>query len=418
MRKLTPIPGYPDHLTHQLHPYPAKLIAHIPRWLLSDSSWNDASGLLFDPFCGSGTVLLEGALQHRTLVGADINPLARLITRAKVATPDAGEFDEAVRRVVQRAIRERAPVDVPHVVNLRHWYSERSIRELGQLRASILRETGAPVMDLLWTSFSRVVRMKSRADPRISVPVRIHSMRGSDEHPLATEARARAQRMGRTPAAKLFETAAADASRRIRALLDFASCRFEAPTLLLDARALNMPARSIGTVITSPPYATAQKYIRAGSLSAGWLGLATPDELKELTKCSIGHERLRKAEWQATLADAPRFAMPFLSRIRRASLERAAITAKYFLEMEAFWTALLPKLRKHAGVAFVVGDNTIAGHRFDAARFHKRIASEHGLLLRAELRDRIRGRALLTDRRGKSNAIVHETILIWQREPA
>ena len=34
---------------------------------------------MLDPFCGAGTVLLEALLSGKSAIGADANPIARLI---------------------------------------------------------------------------------------------------------------------------------------------------------------------------------------------------------------------------------------------------------------------------------------------------------------------------------------------------
>ncbi|MGC8573983.1 MAG: DNA methyltransferase, partial [Thermoplasmata archaeon] len=67
--------------THIYHDYPARMIPQIPRNLLK--LLNIKNGTLFDPYCGSGTTLVEGLLGGLNVVGLDINPLAKLISEAK-----------------------------------------------------------------------------------------------------------------------------------------------------------------------------------------------------------------------------------------------------------------------------------------------------------------------------------------------
>ena len=45
------------YLTHNYHPFPAKFIPHIPQILIQQFS--KPGDQVFDPFCGSGTTLVE-----------------------------------------------------------------------------------------------------------------------------------------------------------------------------------------------------------------------------------------------------------------------------------------------------------------------------------------------------------------------
>ena len=68
------------HLTQGFHTYPQRLHPHIPQTLLKQAP---KGGLLYDPFMGSGTVLLEGLLKGLKVVGSDLNPMACLIARER-----------------------------------------------------------------------------------------------------------------------------------------------------------------------------------------------------------------------------------------------------------------------------------------------------------------------------------------------
>src|SRR3546814_12409556 len=52
-----------------------------------------------DPFCGSGTVLLESALCGRVGHGADSNPLARMIARVKTTVIDTTQAMTVARQI-------------------------------------------------------------------------------------------------------------------------------------------------------------------------------------------------------------------------------------------------------------------------------------------------------------------------------
>src|SRR5580704_13919107 len=67
--------GKRDHLTHWIHSYPAKMFHRIPQVILSRLPLKPTLRIL-DPFCGSGTVLLEAISRGHSAIGIDVNPLA------------------------------------------------------------------------------------------------------------------------------------------------------------------------------------------------------------------------------------------------------------------------------------------------------------------------------------------------------
>src|SRR5262249_48744714 len=72
-----------QYLLHNLHPYPAKFIPQIPRRAIE--RWTAEGDTVLDPFCGSGTTLLECAPTGRRSIGVDNNGVATLVSQAKVA---------------------------------------------------------------------------------------------------------------------------------------------------------------------------------------------------------------------------------------------------------------------------------------------------------------------------------------------
>ena len=71
-----------NYLTHGIHPYPAKFVPQIPGAIID--AYSKPGDTILDPFCGSGTTLLESIIRGRNALGIDINPIATLISRAKV----------------------------------------------------------------------------------------------------------------------------------------------------------------------------------------------------------------------------------------------------------------------------------------------------------------------------------------------
>src|SRR5262245_61645622 len=72
-----------DTLTHPFHTYPARLHPATAKVLVE---FIGGGCHILDPFCGSGTVLVEARAAGLRATGVDLNPLAALIARAKTWT--------------------------------------------------------------------------------------------------------------------------------------------------------------------------------------------------------------------------------------------------------------------------------------------------------------------------------------------
>lgn len=88
-------------LSHDLHIYKAKFFPRMVRALLNIFGKDGAT--VFDPYCGSGTALLEASLLGLNSYGSDIDPICHLISRTKV-TPfvRAAPLTESLKRFEQR----------------------------------------------------------------------------------------------------------------------------------------------------------------------------------------------------------------------------------------------------------------------------------------------------------------------------
>jgi len=92
---------------HGYHRYPAKFIPQLVRRLIE--SYSTARSLVGDPFLGSATTGIEALRTGRAFWGADINPVALLISRAKCNPVDPDESQRYWRRL------DRRLEDLPHI---------------------------------------------------------------------------------------------------------------------------------------------------------------------------------------------------------------------------------------------------------------------------------------------------------------
>jgi DNA (cytosine-5)-methyltransferase 1 len=123
--------------THCFHIYPAMMIPQVARGLIK--LYGKKGDVLFDPYCGSGTSLVEGRLAGMNVFGTDLNPTARLIARAKVITYNLEELKLDISVFTNNLQEELQSVssldefDAPENVTferLQDWFPIKSIAEV------------------------------------------------------------------------------------------------------------------------------------------------------------------------------------------------------------------------------------------------------------------------------------------------
>ncbi len=97
-------------------------------------------GLVYDPFMGRGTTLLEAALLGRYAAGCDINPLSKILLAPRLSPPDPA----AVERRIHHLDLSRQ-IEIPE--DLFVFYHPETLRELCSLRAYFLDREASGNLD-------------------------------------------------------------------------------------------------------------------------------------------------------------------------------------------------------------------------------------------------------------------------------
>lgn len=406
-RDLVPWIKMGERATHHIHTYPAKLLPQIAHFFLATTTLVGMDETVLDPFGGTGTVALETILSGREALYADANPLARLIAATKTYLVDIPAFEAAFDQVKSAYTTSRARIR-PDVVNLERWFDEPVIARLVRLRAAIMRLDDARTRSVMQVTFSAALRKASLADPRFSVPVRRK----------ADEARGHAPDVW-----KLFEQqyrANLQRLRNLERLYDGTNraqlCGEDARALVDPISGLPLPDASVGLVLTSPPYAGAQKYVRAASLSLGWLGIAGVGQLRPLEDATIGREHFPKARHDTVIETGIAAADALLVEIRAINPARALIAATYLLEMRVALREAVRVLHPGGYFVLVIGDNTVCGRRFATSDYLETILHDLGLTTRLALIDDIKSRGLMTRRAATASVITTEQVIVLSKD--
>lgn len=371
---------------HGLHEYKGKFNPQVAKAILNIFGTRRGDHIL-DPFCGSGTTLVEAVQLGAEASGFDINPLAVFLANAKLASLTApaddlskiiGSLSARWRRVKRwPAIMEASPA----IAYLEKWFDPDILAMIEKVRSDIV-EIGENHAGILLAVASNLLRDYSLQDPN---DLRI---------------RRRTDAIPDTPFWEVLLTRAAEFVEKV------ASAQHILGTDLPVGRAIEMDVVTPGdaeathrfdAAITSPPYAMALPYVDTQRLSLVWLRLVVPNTLLPLEAALIGSRETRgsdKRDWQARL-DGNNAAIPpaqyeYCQKLARSlnssdGFRRKAVPIllyRYFTMMRESFKAVSARLAPGAPYALIVGHNhTVLGgvrHDIDTPRHLADLAKSAG----------------------------------------
>lgn len=420
LREILPFLNGIERYSHSIHTYPAKLISHIPYFFLNNRRFIHPGQTVLDPFCGSGTTLLEANLSGIEAYGADANPLARLISQCKT-TPIKKDRATSYLRSILRQCLDIEPTEALRFKNIDLWFSSRVQKDLEKLYASINCISKGKYRNFFLMCFSATLGKTSYTDPRIAVPVRINVNRYAEGSKGRKNAQAIIDKINQIDVYDTFELICLNNIRRL-CLLDDIDLKGKTKIISSDARRLTTSLQSktrlgdesIDMILTSPPYASAQKYIRSSSLSLYWLRLLQEKTLVELDRKNIGRENYCKSDIQIQslgIDDAD----DVIEKIYRRYPLRGSIVCNYLLEMEKALDESIRVLKKGHYMVLVIGNNNVCGYQFNTKHYLSEYLESKGMKLELQLIDDIKSYGLMTKRNKTANIITREWILVFKK---
>ena len=252
---------------HGFHSYPARMHPRTARLLIE--GFSRPGDVVLDPFCGSGTVLVEARLAGRAAIGVDANPLAVRLARLKVTPvpePQRARLIDAARGVQALADERRkakagptrryGPPDVamfqPHV-----------LLELDGLRSGLDAIDDSVTRDALELVLSAILtKVSRRASDTSGRDVERRLAGGYPARLFVRKTEELAARLGEVAGALAAPPIGASAGHR-RALV-----------LEGDARVLDgVSDHRVALAVTSPPYPGNYDYLEHHAARLRWLRL-------------------------------------------------------------------------------------------------------------------------------------------------
>lgn len=128
----------PSHMGNRLHTicsYMAMFPPSIPNYFIK--KYSEEGDIILDPFSGRGTTALEACSLKRIGVGNDRNPLAHMLTSAKVHVPEREKIIARIRELSRKYQEKQSNQVIEEDWKIRMLFHEYTLKQLCFLRENL-----------------------------------------------------------------------------------------------------------------------------------------------------------------------------------------------------------------------------------------------------------------------------------------
>lgn len=401
--------------THGLHSYPAVMVCPISRNIIRIMNEIRPVDALFDPFAGSGTVLVEGKIAGINKVsGNDINPLALFLERVKTTNIDILKLQEKsnnllldidlvykkyeyeINKVNDFLVNEMgydltskegwgagAPeilqkycdehqidINIPSFKNIGYWFKPKVIILLQLIKNEIEKEEDNSIKDFFYISFSEIIRLVSN---RRNGEFKLFRMKPEKVASFDPDVIKEFEKMLKKNIVKMndYNEICMENDTNTQVLIYSNNS-----TMLSDVE-----DEAYDLIITSPPYGDSRTTVAYGEysrLSLQWINLSelSEKEILSIDKNLLGGTKYRNGfEYDLsseTLKDS-------LMRIMEVDMERAGDVFSFYKELDASISAISKKTRKDGYQFWVVGNRTVKNELLLTDKIIEELGNAHNL---------------------------------------
>lgn len=401
--------------THGIHSYPAMMVCPISRNIIKIMKGIMPISSLFDPFSGSGTVLVEGLLSGiPNVVGNDINPLALFLAKVKTTQLDIstlqsyannlldsiqnryeqyilqidsvddvltnayeldltakhGWGDNAPHYLTEYCEKNNVDINIPSFKNIGYWFKPRVILLLQIIKDEINKIEDKNMRNFAFVAFSESIRLVS--NPRNGEfkmfrmpPVKVAKFVPDVINEFSTILQRNIEKMN------AFVEACSDTGTNSKVTI------FQNNATVLQ----DVPNESIDLVVTSPPYGDSRTTVAYGEysrLSLQWLGIdnLSEKEIMGIDKSLMGGAKFRNGFEYTIPSQSLRES---LFRIKDKDLERAGDVYSFYNDLKNSIKAVSEKTKIGGYHFWVVGNRTVKGELLKTDVIITEIADSYGL---------------------------------------
>lgn len=386
--------------THNFFKYPCKFIPELPRWGLKKYAKNDKA-IIFDPFAGSGTTILESIVNGHDSYYTEIDEVAKLIIKVKTTQLSNDEIIELEKifKTIIKNIKTSDEYIIPKIDNLYHWFSEENVVILGKILKQILNIKNEKICDFFKICFASVIKKCSYTDDSSPKPYVSSKIKKIPSNPI-------------DEFKKTYEKYKKSEEK-------LSNVKKIGKAIKLDGDALNFESKKkFDLVITSPPYINAFDYGRTMRLENLWLGLLTEEELRNKKSDYVGTEKINlktDSENLSILNDSKDLSIIY-NNLLKIDKKRAIIVKKFFEDMKVNLKNVNKYLKDNGYYMIVIGNSKIRNIKIDSSKIITDIALKNEFKLDVKYSYKIKNPYINIPRNGRGGKISYDNVIVLQKE--
>lgn len=349
-----------EQWTHGYHRYPAKFLPNLVKKIIED--YTQPLDLVVDFFAGCGTTLVEAKVHGRQSIGVDINPVAELITKAKInpIVPELleSEFQNLIKKFEDYNPNEHSKLSKHERVD--YWFSPIQKYKIAFLYDKILLLHDNSIKDFFLVSLSHILKncskwLQSSTKPQI------------DPNKIITDPFTAFMMHTKQMIKKNNEF--------YTQLVKFNYLQTSCEIRLEDARKTSLQSNSVGAIITSPPYVTSYEYADIHQLTAYWYEYIT--DMQGFRQKFIGTFYSLNQETKVESKLGQQIVNDLLIKNKRKAKE----VANYFNDMQTVASEMHRVLMVGGHACLVIGNTNFLGVKVKSAEIFAEILGSLGFKL-------------------------------------
>jgi len=281
---------------HRLHPYMGKFIPQLVEIFLRKYQ----PQLVYDPFCGSGTTMVEANALGIESIGTDISVFNILLSKVKNEKYDIKLLSHETNDILRRLSTYKREFSKDEKVNklfetdndyLNEWFADQARKELLCYRRLI--------QDYTYQDLLKVILSRSARSARLTTHYDLDFPKKPQREPYYCYKHSRIC----TPVQEAYKFLSRYTTDTFRRIKEFSEIRTDAKVKVIhgDSRDVDLP-KGIDMVFTSPPYIGLIDYHDQHKYAYNLLGLKN-NEVKEIGPAKKGSSEGAKREYTEGIND-------------------------------------------------------------------------------------------------------------------